>query len=103
MINLYDKVMISKSVEAKCVCAGMIGVVAFLHNNGDITVEFGNGKGKITAMITAPANDFSRLNQNSTVQWITGTVYAPEAVSIGTVGRRFVTSSGSSKVLVLTA
>lgn len=69
MVNLYDKVMISRSVEAKGVCAGMIGVVAFLHSTGEITVEFGNGKGKIISMVTGPVSDFARVTQNSFVNY----------------------------------
>jgi len=67
MINLYDKVMILKSVEAKGVCAGMPGTVAFLHKNGEITVEFGDGKGKIIAMITGDASEFSRIYQQNII------------------------------------
>jgi hypothetical protein len=59
--------MILKSVEAKSVFAGMLGTVVHLHKNGEVTVELGDGKGKIIAMITGDASEFSKIYQQNII------------------------------------
>jgi hypothetical protein len=90
MINLCDRVLILKSVPEKNLCAGEMGVVVFIHENGQsLSVEFVDRDGRITAFVTEEEKFFSRLESRVRVS-ANSSVHSNSV----TLGRSQLTSSG---------